>query len=361
MAERVITDLEQVTPEWLTGALTRSGALQSGVVTSFNIDSRDRTLSTSAKLRIAYSEGATGEKPTRLFLKTVNADQEDEFFGPSEVDYYVRDYVGVACAPIVRCYDGAFSAEQHCYHLLLDDLSESHVEAKTKTPTLEYGLALIEALACLHAHWWGAERLAASGDRLPGVDQINRFVEIARPGAGYILPEFADQLKPHWPEALTELIERHPRAMIDRTSDDRGFALIHGDVNRTNIIVPRESDRPLFILDRQPFDWSLTVWLGVYDLAYAIVLDWDVKLRRRYEMKLLRRYHEQLISRGVRDYSWERLVNDYRLCVPICAYVAIEWCRGGINHEWTHVWLPKLQRSLTACDDLNSRELWANY
>jgi hypothetical protein len=299
--------------------------------------------------------------PDRLFLKTVNADQEDEFFGPSEVDYYLRDYVGVACAPLVRCYDGAFSAEQRRYHLLLDDLSESHVEAKTKTPTVEYGLALAEALACLHAHWWGAERVAAAGDRLPSANQIERFVAIAEPGAGHILAEFAHQLKSHWPEALGELIERHPRAMIDRTRDGNGFALIHGDANRTNILVPRDGDRPLYILDRQPFDWSLTVWLAAYDLAYAVVLDWDVELRRRYEMQILRHYHDELTARGVQEYPWERLVEDYRLSVPICAYVAMEWCRDGINREWTHIWLPKLQRSLTACDDLNCRELWLAY
>lgn len=358
---QVISSVDQITTAWLTRALTQSGALRGGEVASFEVDTRDRVLSTSHHLRIVYSKDSSGDRPDILFLKTVNADQEDEFFGPSEVDYYVRDYVGVACAPIVRCYDGAFSAEQRRYHLLLDDLSASHVEAKTKTPTLEYGLALAEALACLHAHWWGAERIATAGDRLPNAEQIERFVAIAEPGAGHILPEFTDQLKPHWPEALGELIERHPRAMIDRTRDGNGFALIHGDANRTNIIVPREGDRPLYILDRQPFDWSLTVWLAAYDLAYAVVLDWDIALRRRYEMQILRHYHEQLIARGVRGYTWEQLFDDYRLSVPICAYVAIEWCRGGINHEWTHIWLPKLQRSLTACDDLNCRELWQRY
>jgi hypothetical protein len=353
--------MDRVTPDWLTRALTRSGALTGGQVVSCAIDARDRILSTSYRIRIAYSEGSTGDMPRRLFLKTVNADQEDEFFGSSEIDYYVRDYAGVDCAPLVRCYDGAFSAEQRRYHLLLDDLSDSHVEAKTKTPTLEYGLALAEALACLHAHWWGAGRIAESGDRLPSAGQINRFVEIAAPGAGHIIREFGDRLKPHWPQTMVELIERHPRAMTARTRDGNGFALIHGDVNRTNILVPREGVRPLYIIDRQPFDWSLTVWLAAYDLAYAVVLDWEIEVRRRHEMAILRHYYDHLIARGVRDYAWERLVDDYRLSAAICVYVAIEWCRGGINREWTHIWLPKLQNSLTACDDLNCRELWMGY
>jgi hypothetical protein len=213
-------------------------------------------------------------------------------------------------------------------------------------------------LACLHAHWWGSARIAAAGDRIPHADQINRFVEVARPGAEHIIEAMSDQLEPHWPARLHELLAHHPQAMIDRTRIANGFTLIHGDVNRTNILVPREGDRPLYIIDRQPFDWSLTVWLGVYDLAYAVVLDWGIEQRRLHEISLLHHYHEQLLTRGVEGYTWERLYDDYRLSVATCVYVAIEWCRGGINHVWTHVWLPKLQRSLTACDDLNCRELW---
>ena len=260
MADLVITGLEQVTAEWLTTVLTRSGALARGEVVAYDVDARvDRHLSTSHRLRIVYSKGASGSLPERLFLKTVDADQDEDFFGSSEVDYYLRDYVGVACAPLVRCYDAAFSAEQRRYHLLLDDLFLTHVETTTKTPTLEYGFALAEGLACLHAHWWGGERIAQSGDRIPDAGQIDRFVNVAAPGAGHIIREFSDHLKPHWPQGMLELIARHPRAMVQRTLDVNGFALIHGDVNRTNVLVPHEGDRPLYIIDRQPFDWSLTV------------------------------------------------------------------------------------------------------
>lgn len=358
MTEQVITTLEQVTAEWLTEVLGRNGALAGGRVVDLAIDSSERILSTSNRLRIAYSLDAKGHLPERLFLKTVNADMEDESFGPSEVNYYARDYKGLSCAPIPQCYDAVFSEAQRRYHLLLDDLSATHIEAKHKKPTLDYGLALAEALACLHAHRWGSRRFGEFGDRMPDEAHLNRFVEVARPGAGHIIDAFSGELKDHWPAAIHAILAAHPRAMAERTQDDNGFTLIHGDPNWNNILVPRQGDRPLYLIDRQPFDWSLTVWLGVYDLAYVLVLDWEVEQRRQTEMAILRHYHSQLIERGVLDYSWDRLFDDYRLSVAICVYVAIEWCRGGINEEWTHVWLPMLQQSLTACDDLNCRELW---
>jgi hypothetical protein len=296
--------------------------------------------------------------PEKLFLKMVDIDLDDEFFGSSEVNYYIRDYVGVPDVPIVRAYDAQYSEELGRYHVLMDDMSQTHVESIHKTPTLEHGLALAEGLAAMHAHWWGRQRLEAIGSPIPHAEAIKRFVDIARPGAGHILAACADQLKPHWPDTIWELYEKHPQMMIERTQDDNGFTLIHGDVNWKNVLVPVTGDRPLYILDRQPFDWSLTTWLGVYDLAYAMVLDWEVETRRRFEIPVLKTYHEQLVQRGIRDYSWEQFFDDYRLSVAMGVYVATEWCRGQFHEHTLPSWMPMLQNALTATDDLDCRRLW---
>jgi hypothetical protein len=75
-------------------------------------------------------------------------------------------------------------------------------------------------------------------------------------------------------------------------------------------------------------------------------------------MPVLERYHAQLVAQGVQGYPWQRLVDDYRLCVAMGVYVAVEYCRGGVNERWISAWLTMLQRSLTACDDLDCRALW---
>ena len=356
----VITHLDQVTSNWLTSVLSKSTALTDGAVAGFDVDTGRGNWSTSASLTLRYAPGSRGELPQRLFLKMVNTDLEDEFFGPSEVTYYTRDYVGLQDAPLIRCYDAAYSHELRRYHLLLDELSDSHVEAAEKAPTLEFGLALAEGLAVIHTHWWGATRLAQVGAPIHSAEHIRRFVAIAEPGVDHILARFSAELKPHWPGMIRDLFARHPQVIIDRTRDDNGFTLIHGDVGHNNILVPRDADRPMYIIDRQPFDWSLTTWLGVYDLAYAIVLDWEINTRRRLEMPVFRHYHQQLLHRGVSGYSWHRLWDDYRLCVAMGVYIATEYCRGGVHDRWVPVWLPMLQRALTACDDLNCSELW-NY
>lgn len=359
MPGKVITSVEQVTTEWLTSVLAASGGLTQGAVGSVALGTGEGNWSANAILTVSYTDDARGQLPRCLFLKMVNADiGDDEFFGDSEVTYYTRDYVDVKNAPLLHCYDAAYSHELNRYHLLLDDVSATHVEAAEKEPTLEYGLALAEGLAALHARWWGARGLGQAGAPIHGAGHIRRFVDIAEPGVGHILERFSAELEPHWPDALHELYARHPQAMIERTRDDNGFTLIHGDAGQTNILVPEEGARPLYLIDRQPFDWSLTTWLGVYDLAYAMVLDWDVEKRRQFEIPVLKRYHAHLVKNGVADYSQVQLYDDYRLCVAMGVYIATEYCRGGVNERRIPVWLPMLKRTLTAIDDLDCRALW---
>lgn len=130
--DAVITNVEQVTVEWLTAVLANSRALTASVVTAFEVETGRGNWSSSARLMLHYNDDAQGDLPQRLFLKMVNTDLDDEFFGPSEVTYYTRDYVGVNDAPLLCCYDGRFSESEQRYHLLLDDVSETHIRAMDK-------------------------------------------------------------------------------------------------------------------------------------------------------------------------------------------------------------------------------------
>ena len=356
----VLTSADQITTEWLTAILKSSGALAEGSVLEFELSGGAGNWSSNAVLKLSYSDDSSGELPQSLFLKMVDtgASSSDECFGESEVAYYIEDYVDVDEAPILRCYDAAFAHDLARYHLLLDDVSETHIEAARKTVNIEYGFALAEGLAVMHARWWGSKGLSDAGDQHHNPAHIQRFVEIAEPGAGHIIDAFSDELRPHWPDVIRSIYAKHPAAIIERNKDAQGFTLIHGDVGHNNVLVPIEGDQPMFLIDRQPFDWSLTTWLGVYDLDYAMVLDWEIDDRRRFEEPVLKRYLSKLTEHGVKDYTWNKLWSDYRLCVAMGVYIATEYCRGGINERRMPVWLPMLQRSLTVCDDLNCQELW---
>ncbi len=91
MPDAVIASPEQVTVRWLTAVLSNSGALTQGAVSDFDLAADQGNWSTNATLTVRYTAGSQGALPRRLFLKMVNADLDDEFFGPSEVAYYACD------------------------------------------------------------------------------------------------------------------------------------------------------------------------------------------------------------------------------------------------------------------------------
>lgn len=349
----VVTDPSQLDPARLTATLRRAGALD-GDVTSVEVAAGEGNWSRNARLRLTYAPGSRGLLRS-LFLKMSHPDLAPR----SEVDYYARDYVDLPDAPLPRCYEALYADDPPRYHLLLEDLSDTHASGHGRQPSAAYADALADALAALHAHRWRAEQLAAIGARYPGAREIAAYVDQARPGLEPLLELTRGELPPGWDDLLRELFDRHPPLMTARCADQRGIALIHGDVNPGNVLYPREGARRLYIIDRQPFEWSLTTWLAVSDLAYAIVHWWPTEVRRQLEEPTLRRYHAALQARGVHDYPWQRFWADYRLAAVMSLYVAVEWCVLPEDREgkaW--VWRPQLAKAIAAFEDLECRSLW---
>jgi hypothetical protein len=356
---QVITNLDQVTSAWLTAVLSQSGALTAGEVTGFAADGGGGNWSSNAQLALTYSANARGECPTHLFLKMVDTNTGDgEFFLPSEVTYYTRDYVDLPDAPLVRCYNGAYDPKQNRYHLLLDDMSATHQAAYDLVPTLAHGQALAEGLAIMHAHWWGEARLRQLGASFHDAAHLRRFVAIGELGISHVHSHFGAKLKPHWPELIHQIFARLPDSLAARAQDKTHFTLLHGDPNPGNMLVPKVGERPLYLIDQQPFDWSITTWTGAYDLAYVMALYWETDLRRELEIPVLRHYHHTLTGRGVQGYTWEQLFEDYRLCVALMVPVAVEYMRDGGDPDWNDFRFGLIRRTLTACDDLHCEQLF---
>jgi hypothetical protein len=357
MNNQVISDISQLTNEWLTAVLMRSGALRIGSVYDFAAQLEDSTNARFATIRLSYSGDATGLRPTQLLLKMCAG--SDESFGPSEVDYYTRDYGHLAGAPIPRCYDAQYSAQPRHYHILMEDLSATHHHNWNTTPDLAYGCAVAGALARMHAHWWGEQRLQLVGAAIPGAEVINRYTGHIQPGLAPILAAVQDEIDPAWPAALRNIFQRYPARLLERAKDPAGFTLVHGDVNPGNILSPHQEPGVTYLIDRQPFDWSLTTWLAASDLAYFLVLWWDTELRRQWEIPVLWHYHACLRQYGVQDYSWEQLIQDYKLTAIQGLYSAVEWgvSDNYIPHKW--IWWPKLCRGMAAFYDLDCAALWA--
>ncbi len=310
-----ITQPEQISIDWLSKTLGKP-------VVGFEVKTEDSNWSLQIPLSVHYPDGTT--QALRFKICTGRT------FGRSEVDYYLRDYVDMPHAPLVLCYDAQFDANVG-YHLLLEDLSETFHNRREVSPTLEYGLAVAEALGRLHRRYGNSALVPDDACWQRYFDEICPGIEPMERATG---------------QGFRERFVTHTRELRERWSAPYGMTLLHGDLNPTNILTPKNAETPVYFLDRQPFDWSLTYGLGTYDLAYFLILWWPVEIRRTHEHTLLRCWYDAFAQS---DYSWEQAQADWLLSVEQCLHVPLEWCsKPETLTKMSGLWKTQLARIQSA-------------
>jgi hypothetical protein len=115
-------------PEYLTDALRRTGALGAGRVCDVVVESSKPTiLSRIIRLRLSY-DGPAADTPASLILKTGLPERADARRNPGqyEVAFYTQVAAAIPEAPVPCCFDAVWNEDTNDWHLLLEDLTDSH-------------------------------------------------------------------------------------------------------------------------------------------------------------------------------------------------------------------------------------------
>jgi len=350
----LITSIEQLTPEYLNDVLRSYGVLDSGKVVGVSVTlTKKLTVSAVSRLALTYSAEAPDDAPRNLFLKMsvpANADNP-QLNGGQEVEFYQKIAAQMPGSPLIRCYDAVFSPETTDYHLLLEDLSDTHFQPDTPTPPWELlSRGAVETLAKLHAFWWEDPRLGREIGNLFDQDELNAFVADVEKNVTTFTDFLGDRLSPEQHRIYERLIASR-FDIWGRLTESRGMTVTHGDAHWWNFLYPLDPSR-----DRvRIFDWQLWhVDSGPRDLAFLLALGGFADRRPASEGPLLAHYHETLIANGVTGYSREDLWRDYRwaalrnLNIPV-----IFWSQGRDESLWSK----KLERAMAAFEDLKCSEL----
>ena len=345
--------IDEITPVWLTQVLRDGGHLTRGRVSEIQNRSLQSNWARNAVLRLSYSADARGEKPNKLFLKL--CDPGPGVFGDSEIIYYSTVAAEISDPPIPRYYHSGYFKERGNYHLLLEDVSDTH--APDIKPTWALALNTVASMAQLHAGWWNHPKLSLVGD-FPDQVKIEKYVAYSEGGLAPMLDEIGSDIPQAWHSLIYKIFDSHHGKMVERVGGGKDLTFIHGDLNPGNILSPIGNKARIYLIDHQPFDWSLTIWLGVSDLAYWMVHWWDSEMRHLWERPLLEYYHQQLSLLGIHDYTFHQLWDDYRLCAMQSVYVAASWCVDPTERKAAKgLWSSQLRKTMAACIDLKCIEL----
>lgn len=345
---------EAADAERLTGALRRCGVLGEGRVADVTVEKSFATiLSHIFRLRLTY-QGDAADAPDALILKAGLRERPGGPWhgGRQEVAFYTQVAPAMPAGLVPRCFDAGWEADSGAWHLLLEDLTESHHVATSwpLPPTLAQCEDIIRTRARVQAVWWDDPRLGVTVGAWDDASAIDQGLQRLAGQFARFADDAGDLLSPERRALYARLFDNAPR-LGARYHSHRHMTIVQGDAHVWNCFLPRSGGHD----DARLFDWD--AWrldVGSDDLAYMMALHWYPDLRRRTERQLLDCYHDELVTRGVQGYDRRALQEDYRLSAL--------W--QIMTPVWMHasrippvIWWNHFERIHLAVDDLGCRDL----
>jgi hypothetical protein len=364
MAE-LITDIEQVTPAWLTTTLRQASVLRAGSVTAVTVANHLATPSAERyTLQLKYSGLKAGASKLETATTPIPPRRLYLFFGQGnerEVVFYnaTREANAAKRLPVIPCYASVYAPEQDRFHILMKDLTETHgpVAPPPLPPLRPQAEVILSWLARLHAAFWEHTQLGNGIGSIPvhlrGLapyrEQVNRIKKQYQAMASFLDDRLTPDQQRMYEQALAFLPSLGEEYWRPRINEMLGLTLINGDMGINRILYPRDD-----IGDRVYFTgWqSHRVGVCATDIAALISYNWYADAERA--LPLIRHYHNALLDCGVQNYDWDVFWVDYRLAVINLMFEPARLFANGCDAV---TWWPLLQKALPAYQALDCAAL----
>jgi hypothetical protein len=358
------TNTQSITPEWLTAILHTHGALPQGRVVAVEQRGNDAFNSAIVHLSVAYSEDAPSTAPQQLFLKRNVEAEWAKRAGAEEVAFYK---LVAPCAKdlpmIIHCYVAEYDEASGTSYILLQDVSETHTPPVTRAQLIAYeGVPdqvqleqVVDTVAQFHAFWWQHPLL--NRDVTDMVEYYSDQQQAQKFWDSFIAVEgtwFPADLRAMYEEALASLPQLWERFLAPRIPTYTNMTMNHGDCYLSQFLCPNTPTfGPTYLVD---FQGSNTDF-GAYDLVFLFATFWTREQRKENnrEVQMLHRYHEELQSHGVKGYSWDDLLIDYKVMLTYILFYPVWDQTNGSSKDY---WWPKMQCLIAAYQDWECAALW---
>ena len=181
---------------------------------------------------------------------------------------------------------------------IVTNISDAHLED------------VLEGLASVHARYW--KDTSARMVRVMPIDATTVYL-------------FDSMVAFSWSKASRKILVQSWRNMNEYQT------VLHGDARVANMMFPKADGKGRFVL----FDWqAVRKGKAVYDLAYFLVLSLITNHRVEVEQKCVESYYRHLTAKGVKDYTWEELQEDYKhACLCVLLLLSLPMLSGEVSAE----------------------------
>ena len=351
----MIKEFNEITIEWLEACLRTKIDINSGFIKNFKIVSTSSThLAQIASVRLEY-KNTSKFLPILLFLKISKNSVKNDFLteiATLETKFYNKLSILIDESTIVKCYRAEFDENSGLFNIVLDNISETH-DNQTEypiPPTYSSCQQAVECLSKIHAGCWDKLDINEFNDFTSSFDFYNDYLKKLDPVLIKFIDFIGDRLSNNKIKLFNRLVSNY-NAVIQRYSTKKNITLRHGDTHFWNFLFPKPgTGSNVKLIDWQRCDNGL----GAMDLAYMLALHWFPERRKNYELNLLKHYHKNLVANGVRNYTVDDLIYDYR--VSIIEYLSFPAWQYHVNTP-AIIWWPQLECILNAFEEWKCEEL----
>jgi len=347
----VVDTIDDLTAEWLTGALRSVGhdvAVMGVSCTPIG------TGQMGATYRLRYA--ATGDVenlPATFVVKLAAPDRAARAAVTrayrAEIAFY-REVAPTVDVNAPSCHLALLSDDQTALTLLLEDLAPAapgDQVAGTDPAAVERAAV---NLAGLHGPRWDDATLFRESWADDMDEAAANFIGELMTGA---LPNFVDRVGDRVSSIDLETLEAGARAMpAFLTRWQRHVAVLHGDYRLDNLLFAPDGSSVVAV------DWqTLSVGLPTRDLAYLVATSLSTDDRRASERTILDAYRQRLARYGV-ECDEAELFDDYRAGLLQCPFITVIGAAFSARSErGDEMFAAMARRGCAAIRDLEAIEL----
>ena len=343
---------EGLTADWFTLALRAGGCATTVVEASAPRPVGTGQMASCYRVGLAHERPGAGPASVVVKMAAPGAGVLAANGYRNEVAFY-RDVAPTVAVATPRCWYAAIDDAGAPFALVLDDLAPAEQGDQLAGCTADEARLCVENLAGLHAPRWCDATLASFAPIEPDPGAAAMIGQFLRLATEAFCEHHAGELSAADEQVLWAFAEAMPAWSAGRP---RPFGVIHGDFRCDNLLFGRD-DRGA--LTCHVVDWQTAgVALPGRDLGYFLATSVGADDRRRHERELVAAYHERLVALGVRGYSLDECVEDYRygaghavVVTVLGEYVATRTDRG---HRMFQV---MAERTCAALRDLDTLAL----